>query len=101
MQLQQLERYTHLAFTSRNGIQAVLERLAALKPGRDPGQIPAGPDGLAAAAARLNALQTRCCALGADAELLAQAGVEDVLTPEEVLYSSLGTDCSASLKHHM
>lgn len=31
--LQQLDQYTHLAFTSKNGILAVLERLAVLQGG--------------------------------------------------------------------
>lgn len=40
-----------------------------------------------AAAAHLNALPVRCCALGADSEVLAEAGVEDILTPAEVTFA--------------
>ena len=32
----------------------------------------------------LNSSSIRCCALGADAELLYEAGVSNVLTPKEV-----------------
>ncbi len=71
-ELSHLERYSHLAFTSRNGIAAVLEQLATMH------------GSLQAAAAHLNALPLRCCALGADAEMLADAGVYNVLTPQEV-----------------
>ena len=71
-ELSRLQSYTHLAFTSRNGIQAVLERLAAAH------------GSLQEAAAHLNALPLRCCALGADAGMLAEAGVREVLTPQEV-----------------
>ena len=74
-ELLQLDRYSHLAFTSRNGIAAMLERLVVMH------------GGLQAAAMHLNALPLRCCALGADAELLADAGVDDVLTPLEVCTS--------------
>lgn len=74
-ELSQLERYSHMAFTSRNGIAAVLERLATMH------------GSLRAAAVHLNALPLRCCALGADAEMLADAGVDDVLTPQEVCVS--------------
>ncbi|BDA45398.1 hypothetical protein COCOBI_07-1850 [Coccomyxa sp. Obi] len=70
-ELSHLDRYSHLAFTSRNGIAAVLERLATMH-----GSLPA-------AAAHLNTLPLRCCALGADAEMLADAGVDNVLTPQE------------------
>ncbi len=71
-ELASLDSYTHLAFTSRNGIQAVLERLASAH------------GSLQSATAHLNALPLRCAALGADAEMLAEAGVRDVLTPQEV-----------------
>ena len=67
--LQNLEQYTHVAFTSRNGIQAVLDALKA-------------SDGMAHEG--LSSQGVRCCALGADAELLHQAGVSNVLTPKEV-----------------
>ena len=69
--IQSLEQYTHVAFTSRNGIQAVLDALEALN---SDGMAPEG----------LNSPGVRCCARGADAELLHQAGVSNVLTPKEV-----------------
>lgn len=68
-----LSEYSHLAFTSRNGIQAVLERLAAQHQGS-----------WAATADVLNKLPIHCCALGADAGLLQSAGVLEIITPEEV-----------------
>ena len=73
-ELSRLQSYTHLDFTSRNGIQAVLTRLAAAH------------GSLLAAAAHLNALPLRCCALGSDAEMLAEAGVREVSTPQEVQF---------------
>lgn len=67
-----LDQYTHLAFTSRNGIQAVLDTLQSSCSGAPaPGDF-------------LSRHSIRCCALGADAELLQGAGVSDVLTPAEV-----------------
>ena len=67
-----MDQYTHIAFTSRNGIQAVLDALgSSCVDGGTPGEI-------------LNSPSIRCCALGADAELLCEAGVSNVLTPKEV-----------------
>lgn len=67
-----MEQYTHIAFTSRNGIQAVLDALdSSCADGGTPKEI-------------LNSSSIRCCALGADAELLYEAGVSNVLTPKEV-----------------
>ncbi len=80
--LQSLEQYTHVAFTSRNGIQAVLDALEAPK---SDGMTPEG----------LSSQGVCCCALGADAELLHQAGVSNVLTPKEVGDSSAPTHLSA------
>lgn len=70
--LQSLDQYTHIAFTSRNGIRVVLDALEAMTSNsRAVGDVLSGGS-------------TRCCALGADAELLQQAGVSNVLTPKEV-----------------
>ena len=72
------ERYTHIAFTSRNGINAFLDALEA-RYGSDQ----------ALAKLRNSSSRTTFCALGADAELLHSAGIMDVLTPQEV--TVLGT----------
>ena len=86
--LQSLEQYTHVAFTSRNGIQAVLDALAA-----------SGCDS-SAVKRILNSQSVRCCALGADAELLYQAGVSNVLTPKEVRKSRIKqSKSSPSMRH--
>ena len=70
--LHSLNQYTHIAFTSRNGIQAVLDALeATTSHSRAVGGILSGGG-------------VRCCVLAADAELLQQAGVSNVLTPKEV-----------------
>lgn len=67
------DRYTHIAFTSRNGIQAFLDALGACH-------------GLDEVLARLRngGSRTVYCALGADAELLHSVGIIDVLIPQEV-----------------
>ena len=70
--LQSLDQYTHIAFTSRNGIRVVLDALEA------------STSNSGAVGDVLSGGSTRCCALGADAELLQQAGVSNVLTPKEV-----------------
>ena len=75
--LQSLKQYTHVAFTSRNGIQAVLDALGASTCDNR------------AAAGLLNSPSIQCCALGADAELLYQAGVSNVLMPQEVSNDAL------------
>ena len=67
------ERYTHIAFTSRNGINAFLDALRAHY----------GSD-QALAKLRNSSSRTTFCALGADAELLHSVGIIDVLTPQEV-----------------
>lgn len=70
--LQSLNQYTHIAFTSRNGIRVFLDALeATTSKSRAVGDVLSGGS-------------VRCCALGADAELLQQAGVSNVLTPKEV-----------------
>eukprot|EP00667_Euglena_gracilis_P016693 EG_transcript_17485 len=79
-------RYTHVAFTSRAGIEAILERLAALGPDLSPEPRPATtaadrPAVLAAGAARLAGTNVRVWALGADAQALRVAGVPEVQTP--------------------
>lgn len=71
-ELQSLTRYDHIAFTSGNGIQAVMQRLEGLNGSRQ---------------AALQALQdskVQRWALGADAEVLKQFGVQTVQTPTEV-----------------
>ena len=67
------ERYTHIAFTSRNGIQAFLDALEAHY----------GSD-QALTKLRNGSSRTAFCALGADAELLHSVGIMNVLTPQEV-----------------
>ena len=67
------ERYTHIAFTSRIGIQAFLDALEAH----------CGFD-QALTKLRNGNSSTTFCALGADAELLHSMGIIDVLTPQEV-----------------
>ena len=69
------ERYTHVAFTSRNGIQAFMDALGAHH----------GSD-QALTKLRNGSSRTVYCALGADAELLHSAGVINVLTPQEVRF---------------
>lgn len=71
-QLQELSQYDHIAFTSTNGIHAVMDLLARLH----------GSQGAA-----LQALQdskAQCWALGADADALRQLGLSHVQTPTEV-----------------
>jgi uroporphyrinogen-III synthase len=68
--LSNLSAYTDIAFTSRNGIHAVLQRLAL-----------SNPEGAAKA---LRASRVWCWALGADAAVLRAAGFPDVHTPLEV-----------------
>ncbi len=79
--LAKLESFSHIAFTSRNGVQAVLARLAAM---HNHGGGGGGGGSLAAAAEALNIGDTSVWALGADAGALQDAGVRDVHTPEEV-----------------
>ena len=75
-QLRDLSQYSDIAFTSKNGIHAVMKLLQGLH---------GSPD------AALKALQTckaQCWALGADAEALRQLGVHSVQTPAEVRLTS-------------
>ncbi|KAL3147544.1 hypothetical protein ABBQ38_014597 [Trebouxia sp. C0009 RCD-2024] len=70
-QLGNLSQYSDIAFTSRNGIHAVMELLQGLHGSHD---------------AALHALQecrAQCWALGADAEALRSLGVQNVQTPPE------------------
>lgn len=70
-QMQSLSQYDHIAFTSRNGIYAVMQRLEELQ-------------GSAQAALQaLNDSKVQCWALGADAQLLRAYGVQSVQTPAE------------------
>lgn len=80
--LAQLESFSHIAFTSRNGVHAVLARLAAMH--NHGGGGGGGGGSLAAAAEALNTGDASVWALGADAGALRDAGVRDVHTPEEV-----------------
>ena len=78
-QMQSLSQYDHIAFTSRNGIYAVMQRLEELQ-------------GSAQAALQaLNDSKVQCWALGADAQLLRAYGVQSVQTPAEVSW------CKASV----
>lgn len=70
-QLKDLSQFDHLAFTSRNGIHAVMHQLAALH------------GSIEAAVHALHAAQLQCWALGADAEVLKDMSVS-VKTPAEV-----------------
>ena len=71
-QLQELSQYDHIAFTSRNGIHAVMDLLARLH----------GSQATALQALQDSKLQ--CWALGADADALRQLGASHVQTPAEV-----------------
>ncbi|KAF8063700.1 hemD [Scenedesmus sp. PABB004] len=82
--LARLAEFTHLAFTSRNGILAVLERLAALHGG--PG---AAADAVAASGVKL-------CALGADGEALRGAGLTVHVSPAEASTKGLAAELAAS-----
>ena len=86
--LQGIEQYTHIAFTSRNGIQAVLDALGALTCDSK------------SAARLLNNPSIQCCALGADAELLYQAGISNVLSPKEVSQHYLSAQTTVSRPLH-
>lgn len=68
-QLQELSQYDHIAFTSTNGIHAVMDLLARLH----------GSQGAA-----LQDSKAQCWALGADADALRQLGLSHVQTPTEV-----------------
>lgn len=71
-QLEDLSQYSDIAFTSRNGIHAVMDLLQGLHGSRQ---------------AALHALQecrAQCWALGADAEALRNLGLQKVHTPTEV-----------------
>ena len=70
-QLQNLSRFDHVAFTSRNGIHAVMHQLASLHGSKE------------AAVHTMHAAQVQCWALGSDAEVLRDMGVA-VETPAEV-----------------
>eukprot|EP00879_Flechtneria_rotunda_P033499 GHRR01037111.1.p1 GENE.GHRR01037111.1~~GHRR01037111.1.p1 ORF type:complete len:233 (+),score=82.37 GHRR01037111.1:216-914(+) len=69
--LQQLHSYSHIAFTSKNGIVAVLERLAALHGSSE------------AAAQYVADSSVKLCALGADGQVLQQAGLQVQMSPAE------------------
>ncbi len=71
-QMQSLSQYDHIAFTSRNGIHAVMQRLEELQGSTQ------------AALQALHDSQVQCWALGADAQLLRSYGVRSVQTPAEV-----------------
>ena len=71
-QMQNLSQYDHIAFTFRNGIHAVMQRLEELQ---------------GSTQAELQALRdskVQCWALGADAQLLRSYGVQSVQTPAKV-----------------
>ena len=85
------ERYTHIAFTSRNGIQAFLDALEANNGSSQ-----------ALTTLRGGSTQTICCALGADAELLRNMGVVNVLVPQEVRFpGAVRLRCALVLGAHM
>ncbi len=71
-QMQNLSQYDHIAFTSRNGIHAVMQRLEELQGSTH------------AALQALHDSKVQCWALGADAQLLRSYGVQSVQTPAEV-----------------
>lgn len=84
--LADLASFSHVAFTSRNGAQAVLQRLASLHGGNtsSPGGGGGGGGDGEAAAAALAGSGAAVWALGADAGLLRDAGLQIVNTPAEV-----------------
>mmetsp|Transcript_6399 Transcript_6399/g.14237 ORF Transcript_6399/g.14237 Transcript_6399/m.14237 type:complete len:359 (-) Transcript_6399:803-1879(-) len=67
----QAHGYTHIAFTSKNGVYAVMERLAVMT-----GTLDAGVDALKRSGLRL-------CALGADGEVLMALGLPLHVSPAE------------------
>ncbi len=75
-QMQSLSQYDHIAFTSRNGIHAVMQRLEELQGSTQ------------AALQALHDSKVQCWALGADAQLLKSYGVQSVQTPTEVSASA-------------
>ena len=77
--MQSLSQYDHIAFTSRNGIYAVMQRLEELQGSTQ------------AALQAPNDSKVQCWALGADAQLLRAYGVQSVQTPAEVSW------CKASV----
>jgi len=74
--MQSLSQYDHIAFTSRNGIHAVMQRLEELQGSTQ------------AALQALHDSKVQCWALGADAQLLKSYGVQSVQTPTEVSASA-------------
>eukprot|EP00878_Enallax_costatus_P010631 GHUV01011106.1.p1 GENE.GHUV01011106.1~~GHUV01011106.1.p1 ORF type:complete len:197 (+),score=44.33 GHUV01011106.1:127-717(+) len=82
--IQQLDHYTHLAFTSKNGIIAVLERLEALHGGRE------------AAAAHVRKSCIKLCALGADGRVLQEAGLQVDASPSEASTKGLVAELAAT-----
>ncbi|DBA78383.1 TPA: hypothetical protein ACH3X2_007890 [Trebouxia sp. C0005] len=79
-QMQNLSQYDHIAFTSRNGIHAVMQRLEELQ-GSPQAALQALSDG-----------KVQCWALGADAQLLSAYGVQSVQTPAEASTQGLVTE---------
>ncbi|KAL0033567.1 hypothetical protein WJX79_003970 [Trebouxia sp. C0005] len=79
-QMQNLSQYDHIAFTSRNGIHAVMQRLEELQ-GSPQAALQALSDG-----------KVQCWALGADAQLLRAYGVQSVQTPAEASTQGLVTE---------
>lgn len=67
--LDDLSAYSHIAFTSKNGIQAVIQRLEEAHPGR--------------AAEAVRASGIKVCALGADGEALLSSGFPVDVLPAE------------------
>eukprot|EP00775_Hariotina_reticulata_P009061 gene9061-9231_t len=82
--LLQLSSYSHLAFTSKNGILAVLERLTELQ------------GGLEAAAAYIQESGIKLCALGADGEVLQEVGLQVDVSPAEASTKGLAAELAAS-----
>ncbi|WIA22644.1 hypothetical protein OEZ86_009619 [Tetradesmus obliquus] len=82
--LQQLESYSHLAFTSKNGILAVLERLAALHGGPEEAVQYVQQSGI------------KLCALGADGQVLRDAGLQVHVSPKEASTKGLAAELAAT-----
>eukprot|EP00803_Ostreobium_quekettii_P008293 evm.model.scf_988.2 EVM.evm.TU.scf_988.2 scf_988:33365-36781(+) len=74
--LAELETFSHIAFTSKNGIRAVLQRLSVMH------------GGIEQAVHVIRTSGTRLCALGVDGDELRAAGMEVHVEPEEA--STLG-----------
>jgi len=88
--------FSHVAFTSRAGVEAVLERLGSLKSSGSPNQFRSRDAVRMIGGSVLAAANASVWALGADAKALRDAGVSDVRSPPvastDGLVAALRTD---------